>query len=734
MAVTITAADLLAALRLGSTAEETAQAERLLTYATTAVEKHAPDAPEAVQNEAVIRVAAYEYDRPTAPRGSGYASSLRNSGAASMLLPYRTHRGGSTSTDTPSTSPTVSTGGPGVDQVARDAAAAAQATADTAQAAADANTALLAEPSDDEADAGTATTVRGWSAALIRRVVEAIVPSWARGADPPASLATDAEVAAAVAAEAASRNAAIDAAVVPAADRARIPNPALPAPSMSTRGHLLKQASDGETYVFEQGTGVVDAQARSDAKDAAAAANEAKDAAQAASHQARDVQHLAEDNHQHIEALEDGGLLTTGYGDWALWTVDEYNAGFHLATSLDNTFRAEDFHGGSNVFSGVATNRRIAMSVPASVDPARVRLRLTLNGAESFKPGAGEAWEPFTPTDANTRRDYYYLAVASSGNHVVTTFAANDRVDLQIRPIVPVLDEGRLLLDGTDPGAVDRVVEHYIDGLHSGPFNPHYTVSIQDSRRTATAGIGGVNSALYDPQEDGLVRHATLYFYLRVPTAQRDVTYEQDSSLIVYRRDTKAVIAARPIRAPDGDERRTWQTDNTVLTKYATVFGFDYFEMIVTGLTPTDGTLPFQVYFGAFRPLSGDGGGRAGLTQIGNAGTVNQARSLVTFDAATMAAFETAWASDEVSQIVIGVKGGNTYETIHIAKGFPSALPTDGTLISWETPYPHFQDTSRTETYPYIVLQYRKSPALFRIDANITNQLPANAEVSLFTL
>ena len=97
MAVTISAKDLAAALRLGDSAEELAQVTRLLSFATLAVGKHAPDAPEAVQNESVIRIAGYLYDAPTAARGVGFAAVLRNSGAAGMLLPYRVHRAGSTS-------------------------------------------------------------------------------------------------------------------------------------------------------------------------------------------------------------------------------------------------------------------------------------------------------------------------------------------------------------------------------------------------------------------------------------------------------------------------------------------------------------------------------------------------------------------------------------------------------------------------------------------------------------
>ena len=98
MAVTLTVTALAAAIRVGDTAEETGQVTRLLSYSTQAVARHLDTAyattPEAVVNEAVIRLAAYLYDQPHAGRGLQYSASLRNSGAATMLLPYRVHRAG----------------------------------------------------------------------------------------------------------------------------------------------------------------------------------------------------------------------------------------------------------------------------------------------------------------------------------------------------------------------------------------------------------------------------------------------------------------------------------------------------------------------------------------------------------------------------------------------------------------------------------------------------------------
>ena len=123
MAVDITVEALQDALRLGTTDAETAQATRLLAYATEAVEKHAPgeDVPVTIQNEAVVRLSGYLFDQPTAGRGAAYANALRNSGAAAILSPYRIHRAGSVEG---SVAAQAAADEPHVDQIARDAAAA----------------------------------------------------------------------------------------------------------------------------------------------------------------------------------------------------------------------------------------------------------------------------------------------------------------------------------------------------------------------------------------------------------------------------------------------------------------------------------------------------------------------------------------------------------------------------------------------------------------------------------
>ena len=94
MAVTLTVAELRAALRLNDSTEETAEVTRLLAYSTEAVTLQAPDASDSAHNEAVRRLAGYLFDQPEAGRGMVYANAMRSSGAARMLLPYRVHRAG----------------------------------------------------------------------------------------------------------------------------------------------------------------------------------------------------------------------------------------------------------------------------------------------------------------------------------------------------------------------------------------------------------------------------------------------------------------------------------------------------------------------------------------------------------------------------------------------------------------------------------------------------------------
>ena len=220
MAVTVDVAGVAAAIRVGDTTEEITEVTRLRTYAIEAVTRYLADAfdaaPDAVVNEAVIRLVGYLYDIPSVSRGQAFAHSLRNSGAASMLLPYRGHgltstQGDAGSAPAPGPGPGPGPGpvGAGVDQVARDGVARLDAEIGDRQGTPQsvslwnqvldnaakslsaenrsvANAARLMPPAPAEAQAGTATAIRGWTAALIRTLVESIVPAWAREASPPA--------------------------------------------------------------------------------------------------------------------------------------------------------------------------------------------------------------------------------------------------------------------------------------------------------------------------------------------------------------------------------------------------------------------------------------------------------------------------------------------------------------------------------------------------------------------
>ena len=177
MAVALTVEQLAVALGVIGTADQAIPAEtraellRLHTLAAAQVVAFAPLAPSAAQDEAVVRLCGWLYD--TDPAGRPGTDPLTLSGAAGVLARYREQRlvtGGLVEV--------APAPGAGVDQQARDAAAAAGA-------AAAANARKLMPPSPNEAAAAAATSIRGWTAALIRVAVESIVPAWARAAAPP---------------------------------------------------------------------------------------------------------------------------------------------------------------------------------------------------------------------------------------------------------------------------------------------------------------------------------------------------------------------------------------------------------------------------------------------------------------------------------------------------------------------------------------------------------------------
>ena len=229
MAVTLTTSQLLSALRMGSTPEETQEATRLLSYATTAIEKYLGDAayadtPESVVNEASIRWTGYLFDMPFASRGTAFSSAITNSGAGAILLPYRVHRAGSVAEATAAAQEAIGTesnpvidvqvagssmtitfadgttrtealpsgmgGGPLTDQEARDAAASAATTASNAATAASNARDAAAAAQGTANNAATAATAAAATANANTGRLDAF-PAGTGGVDQPARDAAD---------------------------------------------------------------------------------------------------------------------------------------------------------------------------------------------------------------------------------------------------------------------------------------------------------------------------------------------------------------------------------------------------------------------------------------------------------------------------------------------------------------------------------------------------------------
>ena len=105
MAVTLTADELKAVIK--GAANYPGAADRLLAAATAMVEKEAPGAPEAIQNEAVIRFSGYlaqaDYGTHRSETSVGnksmeyvtnHSAMFRNCGAKGLLSPWKIRRAG----------------------------------------------------------------------------------------------------------------------------------------------------------------------------------------------------------------------------------------------------------------------------------------------------------------------------------------------------------------------------------------------------------------------------------------------------------------------------------------------------------------------------------------------------------------------------------------------------------------------------------------------------------------
>ena len=99
MAVTRTLAQLAADLRLGDGTTEPTGPQgivlaRIDATARAMVLEFAPDAPDAIHDEAYVRLAGWLYDADPSGSTPGGPSALRSSGAAAILSPFKVRRAG----------------------------------------------------------------------------------------------------------------------------------------------------------------------------------------------------------------------------------------------------------------------------------------------------------------------------------------------------------------------------------------------------------------------------------------------------------------------------------------------------------------------------------------------------------------------------------------------------------------------------------------------------------------
>lgn len=90
MTVRITRPELCNAIRVSSTSAAVIdEINRLLRWATATVERHAPEAPDEMHDMAAVLLVGRAYDRPLASRGTAHSNIMRQSGAGTVLMPWR---------------------------------------------------------------------------------------------------------------------------------------------------------------------------------------------------------------------------------------------------------------------------------------------------------------------------------------------------------------------------------------------------------------------------------------------------------------------------------------------------------------------------------------------------------------------------------------------------------------------------------------------------------------------
>ena len=99
MAVTRTLTQLAADLRIGDgttapTGANLVLLTRIAATATAMVTKYSPNAPDAIHDEALVRLSGWLFDSDPSGANPGGPVAMRASGAASLLSPYKIRRAG----------------------------------------------------------------------------------------------------------------------------------------------------------------------------------------------------------------------------------------------------------------------------------------------------------------------------------------------------------------------------------------------------------------------------------------------------------------------------------------------------------------------------------------------------------------------------------------------------------------------------------------------------------------
>ena len=206
MAVSL--ADLAVDLRITTNPEDTIEPgqivilTRLLAVAETLISERASSAPDTLKDSAVISLASYMYDRPSAGAAGRYANAFVNSGAASLLSNYVRRRAVAIGpgAEAVSQNGTPSTPSEGVDEEAvralladwaEEGNATDQSARDAAQAASD-----QAVSAQTKADAAQAAATTAQTAAAAAQAAAGVDPSARNAAQAASEQAVSAQTAA----------------------------------------------------------------------------------------------------------------------------------------------------------------------------------------------------------------------------------------------------------------------------------------------------------------------------------------------------------------------------------------------------------------------------------------------------------------------------------------------------------------------------------------------------------